>query len=556
MGYFVQQKPTHNTVKVFIMERYLDEDQQPRTRPVNLAGSSMRKDKIEDNTKSAALAVPWLGAEPPRIRQRSEALLDLVCEERQSPQPHYEPFLSETYFDQFGGEYMRIGPREVFGTLLNRAGIDELFDGKFAIALRVLRAEITRHAFKGNRWYHDSRYHSYLHNGSQPDQKRARMFDRLTPKRIDRLRSYISNLLTATLGSRAEEAILLMSTKKYEWRKQFTWQERQEFGPDKREPRAFRLQATLAILLTPEGVPMDFWAFPQKPADGDMLASVHADIQRRHGDLRVAVMADPSWFETVGMENVAAAGFGHITAVQPHDLPPEPSAELRKLSRYAPLKDPGTSYHTVESDGQRFIACRVTAQVQNDSIKRQNAFARAEFSAAIKDYRANPYLDKDPDGRMTLRRDLFKRNAVWDGVWCLSTDLQRTPTPRLLQLYNNREAALERFDFALLDPYHDPASYWTDERFVAHAAVSFCAQALVRLILCQLNRPKKQTEVQFEADVLQEINDVRGSVICDARSSYHFHEPDKPTSTQQAVYRALGLRLPENTLPLGFVTSP
>lgn len=551
MSFSVHIKPASNSTEVSITEHYRDAKGQLRARVVSQPEYATGTSPEESPATPVADAPPRGAPRPPRLLAPTEDPIAAICAERQNPNPYHEMFPEAQSVDADIFQFINLGSVEVFGALLDRSGIANLFSRKFAESRLQFQAEVIRQIMHRDRWNRTTGYFGVSPAIEPAGREKIRMRKQLKAERIDRLRELTTAAVTDLLGTAPTEAALLVSTKNCTWEREDDWRDRQL--DQSLPPPPLQSRFELAVLMTPEGLPLDFWATPEPAIGRSALPSILDDIQQRHSDLRIAVVTNPNSLEPDDARCVAAAGYSHIAPAELHELPPEMIARLSDLDSYTPPHAEGNRTLDLTHDGRRLIAFHTDARAKTDARKREKKFAAAERMLETGEIRDNPYLTVELLTPARLRPDLYELDASLDGVRGIWTDLQHHPAHDLHHRYTECQRLGDQFELIPFEDAETPESYWTETQTNAHAALSFCAFTLMRMLRHCIARHGELSEPMSERTMLQEVSRVNGTVLYSMESGHLFLMPDRPTETQRSIYRAMGLRLPETAQPLSFV---
>ena len=92
--------------------------------------------------------------------------------------------------------------------------------------------------------------------------------------------------------------------------------------------------------------------------------------------------------------------------------------------------------------------------------------------------------------------------------------------------------------------------HWTERRVRAHIAICFAAFAMLR-ILRRLYNTRHGAEAPIsEGQILAQLREVEVSVVRDNTTKRHFAIPSAANSTKVRLYKALGLTIQCQTVPV------
>ena len=92
--------------------------------------------------------------------------------------------------------------------------------------------------------------------------------------------------------------------------------------------------------------------------------------------------------------------------------------------------------------------------------------------------------------------------------------------------------------------------HWTERRVRAHIAICFAAFALPRILRRLYNMRHGAEAPISEGQILAQLREVEVSVVRDNTTKLHFASPPAANSTRIWLYKALGLTIQRQTVPV------
>ncbi|MDR1281142.1 MAG: IS1634 family transposase [Opitutaceae bacterium] len=278
-----------------------------------------------------------------------------------------------------------------------------------------------------------------------------------------------------------------------------------------RDRRGDCVQVIVALVVTPEGLPLAYEMLPGNTADKTTLRAMLALVQKRHGQARRVWVMDrgiPTEEVLAGMRAatppvhyLVGTPKGRLTQLESR-LTERPWVEVRGRLRVKSLDENGETYVYTESP----------ARVHKERSMRRRAlkkyWKRLGELSALKTPRRDEVLIKlgqareqagraatklvtvevDADGRLTRRLDLGQLRTARrrEGRYLLRTNLADTEPDTLWRYYMQLTAVEESFRTLKGDLGLRPIYHQNPERIEAHLFVAFLAYCLSTTLRQQL----------------------------------------------------------------------
>ena len=247
-------------------------------------------------------------------------------------------------------------------------------------------------------------------------------------------------------------------------------------------------QVLLALLITPEGLPVGYELLPGATYEGHSLIPVVRRLRRQY-ELRKAVcVADRGMLSEDNLSALEEAGIHYIVGARLKQLPKSRQKLVLNEALYRPYGKDGTSMQEIDLHGRRLIVCRSQRRAEKDRHDRQRALNKLikklggsrSPRALINHCGYKRYLRIEGDAEVAVDQDKIAQSQKWDGLYGVATSLKDEEASAVLSHYRGLWQIEETFRISKHDLRIRPIFHWTPARVRAHIAVCFAALLLVR----------------------------------------------------------------------------
>jgi len=280
-----------------------------------------------------------------------------------------------------------------------------------------------------------------------------------------------------------------------------------------RDKRNDRPQVVIGLLVTGDGTPIAHHVFAGNTKDSSTLDGVMADLQRRFGVGRIALVADRGLISEANLESVSAAGFDHVMATRLH----RDNDVTAVLEKAATLKswvnvDDTTRACEITHDARRYVVVDSSERHRRDEHRREELLTRTEdqliaLGDRVRSGRlvdpakigaasdrilrdsgvARCFVTRIAEGSFSWDYDqnaLHYEEALLEGRYVITTSLSKAQasTAQVVRHYKSLLNVERRFrvlkDFLALRPIH----HFTENRVRGHIALCVLAAVIESLM--------------------------------------------------------------------------
>ena len=441
-----------------------------------------------------------------------------------------------------------VGFHEVFGALYARMGFEQLFTKRHTMAARLFRqAVLLRLAAPGVSKLAHARRLSKEDGVEVPVEKFYRMMDAVNDKRIARLQSMVAREVTDLLPGKLDVLFFDVTTLAFA-----------SDGPDSLRKKGFskdgkhkRVQVVLALMQTCDGLPVGYELFQGNTTDVQTLKPAIDSLKERFDLRRIVFVADSGMLSNDNVALLQSEGHDYVVAARLRSMKAE---DLKKVTGTHTWEETagGRKVTEVTIGHRRLILRYCPKRAAKEAHERDKAVseARRRLAAQVKGSgRAGRFLKVDRNA-IKLNEAAIKRDEQLEGLHGVWTSLKETSCKEVYARYRGLWQIEEGFRVLKHTMAVRPVFHWTERRVRAHIAICFAAFAMLRILRWQYNTRHAGKESLSEQRILAELRQVEVSLVRDTTTNRHFAIPSAANSTRIRLYKAMGLTIQRQTVPV------
>jgi len=370
-----------------------------------------------------------------------------------------------------------------------------------------------------------------------------RMMDGLDEPAIERLKKITYQNSLKLLGSKIDVIFYDATTIYFE---SFSQDElkRNGFSKDHKEGQP---QVLLALMVTTDGLPVDYEIFPGDIYEGHTLIPALTKIRKKYNIDKIVFVADSAMLSE---ENIKC-----LEALEEHNLSYIVGARLKNMAGHIKdrILDSGNyrevkaGYHiaTIQDGNRKIIVSYSERRAAKDAHDRKKAVAKLmeklNRSASAKSHLSNhgyrKYLKVEGKSKLSLDEEKIASDAKWDGLHGVVTNSDLSPAS-ILSKYNelwNVEAAFRvtKHDLAVRPVYH-----WKPRRIKAHIAICFTSYALVKHLEYRVRLQYKKLSIE---KIRYTLMKVQTSILFDSHKRIRYGLPSRMRKDARKIYNILDI---------------
>ncbi|NQT66196.1 MAG: IS1634 family transposase [Actinobacteria bacterium] len=306
-------------------------------------------------------------------------------------------------------------------------------------------------------------------------------------------------------------------------------------------------QVLLVLMVTTDGLPVDYEIFPGDIFEGHMLIPALTKIRKKYDIDSVVFVADSAMLLD---DNIKC-----LEDLEEHNLSYIVGARLKNMA--APLKEKildGRNYRRVKtdhsiaeiSDGDRKVIVSYSeSRARKDASDRKKAVAklikkldRSASAKSLSNHGYRKYLKVEGKSKLSLDETKIATDAKWDGLHGVVTNSDLPPAS-VLSKYNdlwNVEAAFRvtKHDLAVRPVYH-----WKPRRIKAHIGICFAAYALVKHLEYRVRLQYKKLSIE---KIRYALMKVQTSILFDRDKRIRYGLPSRMKKDVRKIYNILDIK--------------
>jgi len=371
-----------------------------------------------------------------------------------------------------------------------------------------------------------------------------RMMDRLDGLAIERLKNISYQNTLNLLGTKIDVIFYDATTIYFE---SFEEDELKINGFSK-DHKHNQPQVLLALMVTTDGLPVDYEIFPGNTYEGHTLIPALTKIRKKYTIEKVVFVADSAMLSRNNikcLEELEGHNFSYIVGARLKNFSSDLKNKILDSKNYQRIKK---EYYVAEiPDGdRRVIASYSDKRARKDARDRKRAIkklmAKLDRSKSPKSHLSNhgyrKYLKVEGKSRLSLDEEKIASDAKWDGLHGVVTNSDLAPMD-VLSKYNelwNVEAAFRvtKHDLKVRPVYH-----WKPRRIKAHIAICFAAYALVKNLEYRVRLQYKKLSIEKIRYILMKV---QTSILFDSHKRIRYGLPSRMKRDARKIYNILDIK--------------
>ncbi|MHB9127410.1 MAG: IS1634 family transposase [Candidatus Humimicrobiaceae bacterium] len=371
-----------------------------------------------------------------------------------------------------------------------------------------------------------------------------RMMDMLDISAIERLKKITYENTLSLIGAKINIIFYDATTIYFE---SFTEDELKKNGFSK-DHKYNQPQVLLALMVTTEGLPVDYEIFAGDTFEGSTLIPALSKVKEKYDIERVVFVADSAMLSatnTTELESLKDENFSYILGARLKNLNQTLKSSILDINNYKEIS-PETRIGQFDLPGKKLIVSYSAKRARKDSLDRKKAVeklkAKLEKSSSVKANISNnsyrKYLKIQGASKIELDEDKIEADSVWDGLHGVVTN-SNLGAADVLEKYKelyNVEAAFRvtKHDLSVRPIYH-----WKPDRVKAHIAICYCAYSLVKQMEYRVRLQYKKISIE---DIRELLMHVQTTIFYDRKKKIRYGFPSSMKQDAKKIYNLLGIK--------------
>ncbi len=373
-----------------------------------------------------------------------------------------------------------------------------------------------------------------------------RMMDKIDDETILKIENCAHTSTLGIFGGKIDVIFVDSTTLYFE---SFTEDEFKQNGYSK-DLKFSQPQVLLALMVTKQGLPIGYQAFPGATYEGHTLLLLLQSIQKRYQLDKVIFVGDSGLFNGDNLEALEANKFEYIVGARLRNMKKDLQRKILNHAEYRELTQSDKDRLTVasfdlESD-RKLVVSHSTKRARKDAHDREKAVLKLKEkleknkdpSKLISNYGYKKYLKIAGQATVNFNEEKLEKEALWDGLHGMITNTKSLTSKEILAHYKGLWQVEESFRINKHDLKIRPIYHWTPQRVKAHLAISFMAFACVRNLEYRVGvQYQKLSPEVIRANLCR----VQISMLRD-RQGNRYVLPSNASQEARKIYQVMGLK--------------
>ena len=375
-------------------------------------------------------------------------------------------------------------------------------------------------------------------------QKVYRMMNKLDGKACEAIQSCAYQTVANLFGGKIDLIFFDATTLYFE---SFTEDELKQNGFSK-DHKFGQSQVLLALMVTEQGMPIGYEAFPGSMYEGHTLIPMLEKIKKKYNLGKVVFVADSGLLNTKNLEAMEEAGFQYIVGARLKKLKKEMQKKVLDENNFCYEGEQEDKIKLASFDldeTKKLFVSHSAKRARKDAYDREKAIIKLQKklkkSKNPKELISNKgnckFLKIEGNAEIQIDEFKCKQAAVWDGLHGVITNDLNLSAKEALKQYRGLWQVEESFRITKHDLKVRPIFHWTPNRIQAHLAISFMAFTCVRHLEYRVGLQYKKLSPEAIRTALMSV---QASILIDPQKQKYVI-PSEGTQDARKIYQTMGL---------------
>jgi transposase len=383
-----------------------------------------------------------------------------------------------------------------------------------------------------------------------------KLMDQITDTTIQQIKKIIYQHTVLLLSEKKESVDVLfydLTTVYFETNSQ---DELRDFGFSK-DGKHQHVQIMLAVIVTHDGLLVDYEEFPGNCFEGHTLIPVIEKIKSRYDINKIVLVADSALMNKINLQELTLKNIKYVIAARIKNLKKDLKQQILDSNEYqniytsidqnGVLSDEIKTKIIALKTGDFIIAYHSSKRARKDEYERQSdlekikkyihSTAKSKLTGRLR----KPYVKVSKNCKIEIDLDKLALDQRYDGYFGLQTNLENIDPKEILSTYRGLWQVEQTFRIAKNNLEIRPVFHYTPRRIKAHFAICYMALALVRYVTFTLKN--NGVTIPYEQLHLM-LNRMRKVNLINSNDEQFEFLEDPPTELI-SVYQALKIKWPQ-----------
>jgi transposase len=329
-----------------------------------------------------------------------------------------------------------------------------------------------------------------------------------------------------------------------------TQDELRDFGFSK-DGKHQHVQIMVALIVTKEGLPIDYEELPGNSYEGHTLLPVLEKIKKRYQIDKTVIVADAALMNKINLTELDSQGIEYIMAARIKNTKKAIKEAILGSENYHIMstatdsaKDIVRTKTIALEEGKTLFVYHSTKRARKDEHDRAksleciqkhlNSSSKSKLTGFLK----KSYVTISKDCKIQLDAEKLEKDALFDGFFGLITNIKHAEPTEILGHYRGLWQVEQTFRIAKHNLEIRPVFHYTPRRVKAHFLICFMALALIRFTEFTL----KSNQIHLPSEQLSLLLHRMRKVRLTNKDNQIFEILEDPPTELIPVYQALKIK--------------
>ena len=368
-----------------------------------------------------------------------------------------------------------------------------------------------------------------------------RMMDKLDAAALERLKKITYQNSLNLLGSKIEVIFYDATTIYFE---SFSEDELKRNGFSK-DCKHNQPQILLALMVTSDGLPVDYELFSGDTYEGHTLIPALRKIRKKYQIDKIVLVADSAMCTQDNMAALEKEGFEYIVGARLKKVTNKLKKQILDSKHYQEIT-PGYQVACFCDGNRKLVVSHSSQRALKDASDRKKAIVKLKKklakSSSPKQHLSNSgyrkYLKVAGESTLILDEEKIASESLWDGLHGVITNAKLS-AEEILARYHDLWQVEAAFRVTKHDLKVRPVFHWKPRRIAAHIAICFTAYALVKHLEYRVRLCYRKISIE---KIRQLLLRVQISILFDKEKRIWYGLPSKMKKEARRIYDAVGIK--------------
>jgi transposase len=370
-----------------------------------------------------------------------------------------------------------------------------------------------------------------------------RMMDRLGEEEVRRIKNIAYGNTLSLLGQKIDVIFYDATTLYFE---SFSQDGLKQNGYSK-DKKFNQPQVLLALMVTSEGLPIDYEVFSGSTYEGHTLEDALTKVKDKYEIDRVVFVADSAMLSDANMARLEKMGerISFIVGARIKNTDAPLKQKILDSKNY--IRDDGDlSIAEFSFKGKRLLVSYSAKRAKKDAYERIKAIdkltKKLSKSKSAKSQLSNhgyrKYLKLSTNASIEIDEEKIAQDSAWDGLHGVVTNSD-LGAQDVLKKYSDLWNVEAAFRVTKHDLKVRPVFHWKPDRIRAHIAICFMAYSLVKNLEHRVRLQYKKLSIE---SIRQSLTRVQTSVLYDKKKRIRYGLPSYMGRDAKKIYQVMGIK--------------